>query len=201
MSLSLLSWLHQAAGRLNAKLSPFVVQIRGFQPRGPRFNPGERMSDSRRRDRGRILWILGIVTLALLVRMIYWAEARHLSLVQVPTGDAATYVYLAEQLGHDGVSAPKGQAYQQAPLYPFVLFSLGSLGLDLSGVRIVQFLLGMIGAFLLTLVGFRWGGRLGGIVAGLGAALYGPFVFFESDLLSISVAVFFIELSLYYWGN
>jgi tetratricopeptide (TPR) repeat protein len=159
------------------------------------------MSDSTPRDRARILWILGIVTLALLVRLIYWAEARHLSLVQVPTGDAATYVYLAEQLGHDGVFAPHGQAYQQAPLYPFVLFALGSLGLDLSGVRIVQFMLGVAGAFLLTLVGFRWGGRVGGIVAGLGAALYGPFVFFESDLLSISVAVFFIELALYFWGN
>jgi tetratricopeptide (TPR) repeat protein len=159
------------------------------------------MSDSTPRDRARALWILGVVALALFVRIAYWAEARQLSLVQVPTGDAATYVYLAEQLGHDGALAPKGQAYQQAPLYPFFLFTLGSLGLDLSGVRIVQFLLGVAGTWLLTLVGFRWGGRLGGIVAGVGAALYGPFVFFESDLLSISVAVFLIELALYFWGH
>ncbi len=159
------------------------------------------MSDSTPRDRTRALFLLGVVALALIVRVAYWAEARHLSLVQVPTGDAATYVYLAEQLGHDGVLAPKAEAYQQAPLYPFILFTLGSLGLDLSGVRIVQFLLGVAGTVLLFLVGYRWGGRLGGIVAGVGAALYGPFVFFESDLLSISVAVFFIELALYFWGH
>jgi len=159
------------------------------------------MSDSTPRDRTRVLWILGIVAIALIVRVAYWAEARQLSLVQVPTGDAATYVYLAEQLGHDGALAPQGQAYQQAPLYPFILFTLGSLGLDLSGVRIFQFLLGVAGTLLLSLVGFRWGGRIGGIVAGLGAALYGPFVFFESDLLSISVAVFLIEVSLYFWGH
>jgi len=159
------------------------------------------MSVSQPYDRTRILWILGLLALALFVRVAYWAEARHLSLVQVPTGDAATYVYLAEQLGHEGALAPRGQAYQQAPLYPFVLFTLGSLGLDLSGVRVFQFLLGIAGTFLLTLIGYRWGGRLGGIVAGFGAAIYGPFVFFESDLLSISVAVFFIELALYFWGN
>src|SRR5262245_5047539 len=159
------------------------------------------MSESQPRDRTRVHWILGVVALALIVRVAYWGEAQHLSLVQVPTGDAATYVYLAEQLGHEGAFAPKGQAYQQAPLYPFFLFTLGSLGFDLSNVRIVQFLLGVAGAVLLFLVGFRWGGRLGGIVAGVGAALYGPFVFYESDLLSISVAVFLIELALYFWGR
>jgi len=60
------------------------------------FNPGDRMSVSQPYDRTRILWILGLLALALFVRVAYWAEARHLSLVQVPTGDAATYVYLAE---------------------------------------------------------------------------------------------------------
>lgn len=159
------------------------------------------MSDRTSPDRTTVLCIVGLMALALLVRVTYWAEARHLSLVQVPTGDAATYVYLAEQLGHDGPLAPKHQAYQQAPLYPFVLYTLGSMGLDLGAVRIFQFFLGAAGTALLALAGFRWGGRLGGIVAGLGAAIYGPFVFFESDLLSISVAVFLIELALYFWGS
>jgi tetratricopeptide (TPR) repeat protein len=158
-------------------------------------------SDASTRARSPILWFLAIAALAVGVRSAYWAEARHLSLVQVPTGDAATYVYLSEQLGHDGPLAPKGQAYQQAPLYPMFLWGLNALGVGLSGVRIVQFMLGVAGALLLALIGRRWGGRTGALVAGAGAALYGPFVFFESDLLSIPLAVFLIEVALFTWGQ
>jgi hypothetical protein len=59
-------------------------------------------SDASTRARSPIVWFLAIAALAIGVRVAYWADARQLSLVQVPTGDAATYVYLSEQLGQDG---------------------------------------------------------------------------------------------------
>src|SRR5262245_10062663 len=109
-------------GQINAKLCPLALQI----PYDTSRRSPSRMIDEPSRERLPITWILGLVAIAILIRFAYWSDASHLSLVQVPTGDAATYVYLAEDLGQNGLLAPKHQAYQQAPLYPFFLFALAS---------------------------------------------------------------------------
>ncbi len=145
--------------------------------------------------------LLGLVLLAALVRILYWVGARDLSLFQQPTGDAATYVFLAAEIGRDGLGAPLGEPYRYAPLYPFFIWGMAGLGWGITGVRAVQFLLGVIGVVLLWTLGKKVGGRTGAIVAGIGAAVYGPLVFFESELLSITLAVFFLEAALVLWGR
>ena len=140
--------------------------------------------------------LLGLVVLAAVVRILFWGEARELSLFQQPSGDAATYVYLAAEIESEGLGAPTGEPYRYAPIYPFFLWSIARLGWGITGVRAIQFLLGVIGVVLLWTLGKRVGGRTAAIVAGAGAAIYGPLVFFESELLSISLAVFFLEVAL-----
>lgn len=146
-------------------------------------------------------WVVGLLLVAAAVRLVFWLDARDLSLVQQPTGDAATYVYLSNELDRDGVLAPLGQPYHRAPLYPFFLWAVTSLGWGLTGVRLIQFAMGLAGVVLLWSVGKRLAGTTGAVVAGIGAALYGPFIFFESDLLSISLAVFLLEVALVLWGR
>ena len=50
--------------------------------------------------------LFALLLLACLVRLGYWMEARALPLFQSPTGDAATYLRLAEELERDGLGAP-----------------------------------------------------------------------------------------------
>ncbi len=145
--------------------------------------------------------LLLVILAAILVRGLYWSEVRHLSLFQEPTGDAATYAAQAARIRAEGLLAPAGEPYAQGPLYPFFLALFQSLGLGWGAVRAVQFLLGAAVAGCLWAVGRRLGGTRGGWVAGLGAALYGPFVFFEGELLSISLAVFLVSAALVLWGR
>jgi tetratricopeptide (TPR) repeat protein len=145
--------------------------------------------------------LVAILLLGAAVRFLYWSEASRLSLFQVPTGDAATNVFLADRLAHDGLLAPHGEPYERAPLYPFFLWGLRALGVGLGGVRGIQFLMGLAGVVFLWILGRRAGGRAGAVTAALGGALYAPFVFFESDLLSISLGIFLLEIALLVWGK
>ena len=143
--------------------------------------------------------LLVALLLALVVRVVYWSEARDSSLFLQPSGDAATNLLRAETFRSEGPLAPEGAVYDQAPLYPAFLATLLSLGLDREAVRWVQFLLGMLGPVLLWLgTRRRAGPRAAGIAAILGA-LYGPFLFFEGEFLSISLAVFLLEVAYAFW--
>lgn len=146
-------------------------------------------------------WLLVILVVAAALRALFWMDAGHLFLFQEPTGDSATYVQLSQELGTEGLSAPRGEPYQRAPLYPLFLRALDAAGLGLDGVRMVQFFLGLVGVVLLWILGGRVAGRTGAVVAALGGAIYGPLIFFEAELLSISLAVFFLELALVLWGR
>jgi tetratricopeptide (TPR) repeat protein len=145
--------------------------------------------------------LLVALVLALAVRALFWSQARDLTLVQEPTGDAATYIQLAHELLADGPAAPAGRPYERAPLYPFLLWGLFGLGFGLPAVRVFQFALGVAGVALLWILGRRLAGRTGGLTAALGGALYGPFIFFEAEFLSISIVVFLLEAALVLWGR
>ncbi len=149
----------------------------------------------------RVALVVGVLLLAAAVRGLFALDVHRLALYQEPTGDAATYVQAAQALARDGLAAPLGKPYAMAPLYPFFLRFTGDLGWGPDGARTIQFLLGIAGVLLLGSVGRRWGGNAGAITAGLFAALYGPLVFFEGELLSISLAVFFLEAALFLWGR
>lgn len=145
--------------------------------------------------------LLLILALALAVRALFWIQARDLTLFREPTGDAATYVQIADALRTDGLLAPAGAPYERPPLYPFFLRLLSGLGLGLPAVRAIQFLLGVGGVGLLWILGGRLAGRTGAVVAALGGAVYGPFIFFEAEFLSISIVVFLLEAALVLWGR
>jgi len=145
--------------------------------------------------------LVGILLLAAVVRLLFWAQIHDSPLYQQPSGDAATYVQLAQDLHDHGFLAPLGVPYERPPLYPLFLLLWNTLGLGLGGAHLFQFLLGVAGAGLFWVLGKRLGGRTAAVAAGLGGALYGPFLFFESETLSISLAVFFLEAALVLWGR
>jgi tetratricopeptide (TPR) repeat protein len=82
------------------------------------------------------------------------------------------------------------EVFYRAPLYQYLLglwFTV--LGDNLLLVRIVQAFMGAVSAGLVALLGWRVFGRRAGILAGLGWALWGPMIYYESELLDPVLAV------------
>ncbi|RYZ05276.1 MAG: hypothetical protein EOO73_20885 [Myxococcales bacterium] len=103
-----------------------------------------------------------------------------------PVIDAAVNRALALQLA---AAADTGAAFYQPPLYPAFLALLYRGGLQSAwSVAWVQAILGAITCVLLVELGRRLASRSGaarliGLCTGLAAALYGPFVLFDLELL------------------
>ncbi|NNF05285.1 MAG: tetratricopeptide repeat protein [Candidatus Eisenbacteria bacterium] len=145
----------------------------------------------------RPLW--GALILALILRVGVWVQVHEIPLYSQPSGDAATYVALADLIASEGPLAPRGAVYNQAPLYPMFLSALQGMGLSLGGIRWVQHALGILGVFLMWLIGRSIGGRYTAALSAFLAAAYGPLIFFESELLSICLAIFLLQLALVAW--
>ena len=127
-----------------------------------------------------------VAMVALSVRLLHaWFIART-PFFAGPVIDAAVNRGLAQQLAATGDT---GSAFYQPPLYPAFLSLLFRAGLTSPwSVAVVQSVMGALTAALMVEVGRRLASRerwrrASGLTCGLAAALYGPFVLFDLELL------------------
>ncbi len=95
------------------------------------------------------------------------------------------------------------EVFEMSPLYPYLLAVYFLVaGRDLTLLHLLQFLVGTATAVLTCLLGRRLFGRAAGLVSGLAAALYGPFLFFEAQVMKEFLTPFFSVsmLLLFYRG-
>jgi tetratricopeptide (TPR) repeat protein len=118
---------------------------------------------------------------ALALRLIYLWEWHGSLLFTTPIGDARGYLEWARTIaagdwwGHE--------VFYQAPLYPYFLgLVLRVTGSETWGPRLVQAALGALACVWLGRAGERYFGRVTGVVAGLGLALYAPAIYFDGLL-------------------
>jgi tetratricopeptide (TPR) repeat protein len=130
-----------------------------------------------------------VIGIAAAVRLLYLLALRASPFFAVPVVDAETYSQMAQAIAAGDLRGGD-TVYWQAPLYPYFLGLLTALHLGPLGVRLVQFGLGAASAGMLVALGARIGGPRVGLIAGLGAAFYGPFLFFEGRLLAPALIVF-----------
>jgi tetratricopeptide (TPR) repeat protein len=82
------------------------------------------------------------------------------------------------------------QAFYLPPLYPYLLGVLyGTLGHSYALVDLVQQLLGILNLLLIHRVAETLFGRRVALYAACGAALYGPFAFFETKILATTLGL------------
>lgn len=136
----------------------------------------------------RRLPLLVILGLALLLRLAHWAAVRGAPFVAQLVMDSHEYDRWARQiaagdwLGH-GV-------FFQAPLYPYLLALLYRLaGHSLDAVYLAQIGLAVAGCYALYRAGRAMAGERVGLAAAALAAIYGPFLFYDVQLLKESLAV------------
>ncbi len=141
---------------------------------------------------------LALLTLAALtLRLLYVLQADDNPLFAHPIVDARTYVRTALHLSAGQWLGPP-QPFWQPPLYPYFLGGFFALfGENYHLPRLVQAVSGAAVCLLVFALGRRaFSAPVVGWLAAGAAALYGPFLYFEGELLPASLAVFLNALAL-----
>jgi tetratricopeptide (TPR) repeat protein len=141
--------------------------------------------ESARDRRPLLLVILGV---ALLVRMAHWAAVRGAPFFAQLAMDSQEYDRWAQGIaGGDWLGS---QVFFQAPLYPYLLAAVYALvGHSLDAVYLLQIAAAVAGVWALFRAGRALGDERAGLVAAALAAVYGPFLFYDVQLLKESLAV------------
>jgi tetratricopeptide (TPR) repeat protein len=132
---------------------------------------------------------LAVFCAALLVRVIYLLESSDNPTFAIPIMDSADYDDLARALldGH----APRTSLFWQPVFYPLFLTAVYACsGASILAAKLVQVLLGAATCLLTYRLGRRLFNPQAGLIAGLITALYGPLIFFETELLATGWAAF-----------
>ena len=131
------------------------------------------------------LGLAGILLLALLLRLIYLGQVASLPFFDHPVGESQVHLTLASQIAA-GSFVPHRPFFYASVLYPYFL----AVVLEISrgrilGVALVQVLAGVLLVYLVYRLGARIYGSSAGLWAAALAALYGPFAFFEADVVGV----------------
>ena len=130
---------------------------------------------------------------AFAARLIFVWHSRRLPFFFSPIIDAQAYDARARELLTTGIS---DRTFDQPPLYTvFLAANYALFGQGYLAPRIVQCLMGAASCVMVQRLGARLAGPTAGVIAGFAAALYGPLVFYETDLLR-EVLVIFLALAL-----
>ncbi len=142
------------------------------------------------------LWRPALLLLApLLVRAIAWLELRGDPFFRLLVVDARSYHDTAAQLA--GGLFRADLPFWQPPLYPHILgglYAIGGAHPDLA--RWLQIVLGSLTCVLLFRLGSRFFGRPAGWIAWGIAALYGPLIYFDLQILNATMGIFLMLLAL-----
>ncbi len=145
--------------------------------------------DGRNRER---FALAAAFLLALVLRALYLFQIHGHPLFSALTGDPATYY--ARALGIlSGAIVPDHAFFHSCPFYPYVLAGFAHVTSSMDAVRAAQALVGAVSVILIFKLGKLTLGRSSGIIAAFLAAIYVPFIFFEGELLEISLVLAFLE--------
>lgn len=140
------------------------------------------------RDRSHRLILAAILALALALRLAHWWAVRDEPFFSWLAMDSQEYDRWAREVAAgDWLGS---QVFFQAPLYPYflaVLYALFGRNLDIG--YLAQIALAVAGCWALYRAGREMGGARTGLAAAGLAAVYGPFFFYDVQLLKESPAV------------
>ena len=139
-----------------------------------------------------------VFVLALAVRVAYVFELDASPLFVHPAVDAKTYTHHAARLAAGHWLGVGEGPFWQPPLYPYFLGAVKVLAGEsfFYAVRLGQALLGALVCAMSWWIGRALFNPAVGLLAGLGAALCGPLIFFDGELLPACLATFVNLLAL-----
>lgn len=144
----------------------------------------------------RIIIPLIIFAFALSIRFIYLYQMRDNPMFfNIPAGlDQERFDKFAIQISQGDILGGK-DIYSQSPLYPYFLALIYSLfGHSSVMARIFQMIMGAGICVLLYLIGSRIFNRTVAVISGIICSLYGVLIFYEGELLRVTITVFLTVL-------
>lgn len=140
-----------------------------------------------------LAWLGLVFGIALVVRLIYIWQIRSMPFFDAPIIDAEMYDRSAMNLIQ---SVVEQKPFYQAPLYSFFLALIYRIfGHGYLFPRLIQGAIGAFSCVMVALIGKRLFGKREGLLAGCIAALYGPLLHFEGELLR-PVLIIFLALAM-----
>ena len=134
-----------------------------------------------------------ILALALIVRIAYLLEIDDSPLFEYPPVDGLTYVQHAQRIADGNWLGFGEEPFWQPPLYTYCLAVLRTL-LPSDGffyaIRAFNIFLGSLTCLLIWHLGCRLFNPVVGITAAIAAAVYGPFIFFDGEVLPATLGTF-----------
>ena len=146
-------------------------------------------------DERAIVALLFVV--AFVIRLLYLYHLKSNSPVYgLLIHDSALFNHLGQEVA--GGKIIGDQQFYISPLYIYFIGLIYSvLGEGFNYLRLVQFILGSTGCVVLYFLARRMFDRRVAIVASLVAAVYGPFLFFEGNILGTSLVVLLFLCAVY----
>ncbi|MCK4657004.1 MAG: tetratricopeptide repeat protein [candidate division Zixibacteria bacterium] len=136
-----------------------------------------------------------LVGIAFVPRLVALVELTDSPIFYHPAIDSKVYHELAKEIAAGDVIGKS--TFWQAPLYPYFLGMIYWLfGVKVIAAKLIQMLLGAVNCYLIYLLAVRIFERRIALVADGIAVLYGPFIFFSSELLAPVLLNFLILLTL-----
>ena len=133
-------------------------------------------------------WVLPtILAAAAALRLGHWLAVRRLPFVDTLVVDSAEYDRWARAIAAGG--GPGDLPFFQPPLYPYLLATVYRLVASPHAVYLLQIAAALGGIYCLARAGREMVGASAGLAAAALAAVYGPFVFHDVQLLKESLAV------------
>jgi len=130
--------------------------------------------------------VILLFLIALTLRLLYISEIAALPGFSCLEDDPLMYYNQAVRYAESGVLF-RG-VFFKAPLYPFLLgLFFKFFGPGFLAPRIIQAVMGSVSAVLIGCIGAFLFGRRAGLLAGLMAAVYGMFIYFDGELLITSL--------------
>jgi tetratricopeptide (TPR) repeat protein len=158
-------------------------------PQGERSQPSS--------DRSGRLYFLIIFALAAALRLAYTLSSRQSPFFDHLDLDTKFYDSWARRLAAGDWAG--GEVFFMGPLYPYFLGAVYKIfGPSILAAKVVQSLVGSLTAGVVFLLGRECFGSVVGILAGLLAALYVPFIFTDTLLLFPVLATLLNALMLYW---
>jgi 4-amino-4-deoxy-L-arabinose transferase-like glycosyltransferase len=132
--------------------------------------------------------LLAIALTALAMRLAYLWSIHDAPFFQQLQTEPLHYHRWATRILDGPVPLPP---FEQSPGYPYVVALVYALlGRSVTAVACVQAILDAATCVLLAVTARRWFGARAGLIAGVLAALYGPFIYFTGQLLPPTLFVF-----------
>jgi tetratricopeptide (TPR) repeat protein len=140
-----------------------------------------------------IVLVAVVFVIAMAARLGYLWELRDAPFFHHPVGDSLVYHLRALEIA-GGDLIGREAYFHSSPLYPYFLALIYKVfGVHFTLLRVIQFVIGSATCVLIYQLTRRVApdSKAAPLVAGVAAALYGTFAFFDGDLLMISLVLLF----------